>query len=70
MRIHGVSPDYVRDLKALGYDHVPIDKLVEMRIHGVTPDYIREVQQRGFKNVSIDDLIEMRIHGFPRKASM
>jgi hypothetical protein len=62
MRIHGVSPDFVRELQGLGYRGVPVEDLVAMRIHGVTIDFVRQVQSRD-RSVSIDELVSRRIHG-------
>ena len=44
MRIHGVTPGFIRELEELGYDGLPIERLVEMRIHGATPDFARSMQ--------------------------
>ena len=63
MRIHGVSPQFVRDLNDLGYKNLPIDDLVRMRIHGVTPDYIRKMRDAGYPNIKVDRLVQFRIHG-------
>ena len=62
MRIHGVSPEYVRQLQELGYRHVPVDSLVSMRIHGVSIDYVKKMKNR-HGDVSVDELVNMRIHG-------
>jgi hypothetical protein len=35
MKIHGVTPAFIRELRQAGFDDVPVDKLVDMRIHGV-----------------------------------
>jgi len=44
MKIHGVTPAFVKELATLGYRNVDGDDLVAMRIHGVTEanwrDYI------------------------------
>jgi hypothetical protein len=63
MKIHGVSPEWMSQLRDLGYANVGIDDLIAMRIHGVSPDYIAGLQKRGVKNLTIDKLVEMRIHG-------
>jgi hypothetical protein len=63
MRIHNVSPQFIRELKELGYGDVREEQLVRFRIHGVTPDFIREVRSAGFKNMTPDDLVEFAIHG-------
>lgn len=40
MRIHRVTPEYIRRLAAAGYRNVPVRKLIEMRIHGIEPELI------------------------------
>jgi hypothetical protein len=42
-RIHGVSAEYVRAFKQLGYESLTADQLVSMRIHGVTPEFAKEL---------------------------
>jgi hypothetical protein len=62
MRIHGVSPEYVRSIQALGYKRVPVEELVSMRIHGVSVEFAREMKQR-YSDVTPDELVDMKIHG-------
>ena len=56
-------PEFVRDLKSLGYDHVPVDDLVSMRIHGATPEFVRDLKSLGYDHIPVDSLVSMRIHG-------
>ncbi len=35
MRIHGVTPEYITDMKARGLKDLTIDQLVNLRIHGL-----------------------------------
>jgi hypothetical protein len=37
MRIHGVTPDFVKRVKSSAGRPVTVDRLVEMRIHGREP---------------------------------
>ena len=63
MRIHGVSPEYMQQLKTDGYDHIDLQKLIAFRIHGVSPEFISQMQSRGMKDLTIDKLVSLRIHG-------
>ena len=60
---HGVDPEYIRGMAALGYKGVPIDGLIRMRDHGVDPEYVRRLQQRGSGRLSVDELIQRRDRG-------
>jgi hypothetical protein len=35
MRIHGVTPEFVSNLRARGMKDLSIDQLVSLRIHGI-----------------------------------
>jgi beta-lactamase regulating signal transducer with metallopeptidase domain len=61
LRIHGVSPAFVRDIRGTGLTP-DTDALLAMKIHDVTPTFVKEVRDMGFKPDS-DELIAMKIHG-------
>ena len=62
MRIFNVTPDYIREMRSLGYKDISADKLVETKIHKVTPDYIRKMRAAGW-DLSLSKLVASRIHG-------
>jgi beta-lactamase regulating signal transducer with metallopeptidase domain len=62
LRTHGVTPEFLREIAALGYKRASVNDLVALRIHGVTPDYIARMTALVGKQ-SLDELISLRIHG-------
>jgi hypothetical protein len=62
MRIFNVTPEYIHELRALGFKDISADDVVATRIHGVTPDYIRKMRAAGW-NLTLDELVASRIHG-------
>lgn len=62
MRIFKVTPELVRELRALGFESLSADDLVASQIHGATPQYVRELHGLGMKLGSMDDFVAFRIH--------
>ena len=62
-RMHGVTPEFIAKVEALGFKDPEPDQLVAMRVHGVTPEYIAEMKSRGMKDLTIDKLVNLRVHG-------
>jgi beta-lactamase regulating signal transducer with metallopeptidase domain len=61
LKIHGVTPEYVRELQKLGL-HLDASQLVGMKIQGVTPEYIHEMRAAGF-NANVNQIVGMKIQG-------
>ena len=51
LALHDVGPKYIRELKAEGYDKLPLDQIQRAKTHGVTIDYIRDLKAQGFRSV-------------------
>jgi hypothetical protein len=62
-RNHGVTVEYIRELRAQGLRDVPMEDLVRARDHGVTGDYITTLKAAGYANVQLEQLIRVRDHG-------
>ena len=45
-RIHGVSQQFIREIRAEGLTAIDSDKLIAYRIHGVTPELVREGREQ------------------------
>jgi len=61
--IHGVTPQFIEEMRALGYKDLSAKQLIDMKIFGVTPDYIRKMEKAGYKGVPVEKLMKLRQSG-------
>ena len=60
--IHGVTPDYVREVRRWDVGRVDADELLAFRIHGVDREHAEGLREAGLGTLDADDLIAARIH--------
>jgi beta-lactamase regulating signal transducer with metallopeptidase domain len=63
LRQHGVTPEFLDQMSALGYTTRSIAELIRLRDLGVTPEYVRGMREAGFRNLPAALLIELRQQG-------
>ncbi len=63
LRDHGVTPEYARDLKALGYDKLSLEDLTTLRDYGLTADRIRSANSRAGSRLPVDMLKSLAAGG-------
>jgi beta-lactamase regulating signal transducer with metallopeptidase domain len=62
LKIHGVTPEYIRELRAAGVEASSAE-LVSLRIHEVTPEFVRDLSAAGLSNLRVQDYLTARIQG-------
>lgn len=62
MRTHGLSKEYIAEMRASGYDDLRARDYVEFKIHGVQPQFVRELKASGY-TMRPEKIVELRIHG-------
>lgn len=62
LRIFDITPEYIREMRSLGFRDIDTDELVSSKIHKVTPDYVRRMRSAGWTDLSLDDLTSSSIH--------
>ena len=60
LKVHGVTPEYVRGIRASGLNP-DIDQLLAMRVHDVSPEYVKQMSGLGIE-ADLEKVIAMKVH--------
>ena len=61
-RDHGVTPEYIAELRQLGYA-VSLEQAIRLMDHGVNAEFIRDIQKEGYSQISLDMAVDLIDHG-------
>ena len=61
-KVHNVSPEYIRKMRASGKD-LTLEQLVQSRIFEVTPEFAAEMGRIGYPDLDQETLVQFKIHG-------
>jgi bla regulator protein BlaR1 len=60
---HGVTGEFIANLRKLGYKAFSLDKAVELVDHGVSTEFINSLHKMGYTDISLDMAIRLVDHG-------
>lgn len=64
LSIHGITPEYVREMRALGLAETnTVRGITQLKIHRVTREYVRALEALGYRGLDRRQLLQMGIHG-------
>jgi beta-lactamase regulating signal transducer with metallopeptidase domain len=62
LKIHGVTPEYIRDMRAAGVD-ASGPELVSLKIQEITPEFVRGLAAAGLTGLHVHDYLAAKIQG-------
>src|SRR5678816_3281237 len=68
MKDHGVTPEYLADMKEILKD-LTVAHVVRLRDHGITPGFVNHARSRGFKTTDPDELVRLKNGGLYKALS-
>ena len=63
MKIHGITPQFIREMQAAGLDIRIADDFIAARLQGITPEVVKSAIDHGFGDLTLDRLVMLRNTG-------
>jgi bla regulator protein blaR1 len=60
---HGVTPEFIRSLKKMGYTDITPDDAIRLADHGVSLEFITSLKALGYTDISLNKAVEAVDHG-------
>ena len=63
LKKYGVSAEFIRAIKDMGYEEVDFEELIDLAKYGADADFIREINAAGYTDLSLYELANMSKYG-------
>jgi len=67
LKNHDISPAYISELKAAGFENLTLDEVIRLKNHDITVDFVNQIKGEGFSNVSSSTIIRLKNHDVDRE---